>query len=444
MTRYTGLLARLKTSGASAATASQDGHGRGVEASRKMAATDRDRIEDISRTVYDAAESSDIPACLIAAIISRESRGGAALAPDGTGDRGHGWGFMQVDRRYHEPVGAPDSLEHLQQATGILVRYISEVSAKHPDWLPEWQLRGAIAAYNFGVSNVRTQEGIDRGTTGDDYSADVWERARYYQDVFTETLPDDEYDILEAISEPIDLVAMSGPQLFALQDALEVLGYYPEDPDGLFGSLTAQAWAEFKLAEYQTGLKTVGPGSIRLLLDRLGVSHGDVEEEDDDPGRIWVPDPEAFSGKKTGISKVLPTGELVWQNQHVFSGVPLTWGEFTKGMTRWPTQIFEVENGRRIAEAWGVGREIFGSPCRISSGFRPDKPVDINAAVGGVPNSQHIRANSVDSVPLNGDLRGLLKAMRRSPKIMGIGVNWRRRFIHTDARRSSKRVEFPY
>ena len=41
---------------------------------------------------------------------------------------------------------------------------ISKVKEKHPDWSEGWQLRGAVAAYNFGANNVQTKAGIDKGS----------------------------------------------------------------------------------------------------------------------------------------------------------------------------------------------------------------------------------------------------------------------------------------
>ncbi len=35
-----------------------------------------------------------------------------------------------------------------------------------------------MAAYNFGVRNVQTLGGLDKGTTNNDYSGDVMERAK--------------------------------------------------------------------------------------------------------------------------------------------------------------------------------------------------------------------------------------------------------------------------
>ncbi len=153
----------------------------GVESSRQMARTDLRRVLTLRNIFQSCAERLDVPAALIAAIASRESRCGNVLASDGTGDRGNGWGgIMQVDKRYHHPVGAPDSLEHIEQAIGILVRYRDQVKERHPSWSDSNILKGAVAAYNSGVSNVQTVENMDIGTTGDDYSSDVIARAQFY------------------------------------------------------------------------------------------------------------------------------------------------------------------------------------------------------------------------------------------------------------------------
>lgn len=38
---------------------------------------------------------------------------------------------------------------------------------------------GGVAAYNFGIGNVRSWENLDVGTTGVDYSNDVIARAQW-------------------------------------------------------------------------------------------------------------------------------------------------------------------------------------------------------------------------------------------------------------------------
>ncbi|HLL55984.1 MAG TPA: peptidoglycan-binding protein [Myxococcaceae bacterium] len=173
------ILGRLQTTGASNRTAGQDGIRQGgVAASRQMAMTDLPRLQQYRSDIESVARQHDLPPALLAAIISRESRGGAALDANGRGDGGRGYGLMQVDRGTAAGVGGPRSRENIEQGARILRDKLGEVRRAHPDWTPEQQLRGAVAAYNMGARNVQTLGGMDRGTTGDDYSADVWARAQ--------------------------------------------------------------------------------------------------------------------------------------------------------------------------------------------------------------------------------------------------------------------------
>ena len=89
-----------------------------------------------------------------------------------------------MDKRYHtiDTTGGPSSKDHFLQATGILVRSIDTVSNKHSDWESEYKIKGGIAGYNFGPAKVWTKAGIDKGTTGDDYSSDVLTRAKFFQE----------------------------------------------------------------------------------------------------------------------------------------------------------------------------------------------------------------------------------------------------------------------
>ena len=63
------------------------------------------------------------------------------------------------------------------------------IPRSHPDWTPAEQLRGAVAAYNTGAGRVRSISGMDRSTTGKDYSSDVWVRAQTFASLFSEHLP---------------------------------------------------------------------------------------------------------------------------------------------------------------------------------------------------------------------------------------------------------------
>lgn len=42
---------------------------------------------------------------------------------------------------------------------------------------------GAVAAYNFGLDDVRTLARLDKGTTNNDYSNDVMARAQYLKSI---------------------------------------------------------------------------------------------------------------------------------------------------------------------------------------------------------------------------------------------------------------------
>lgn len=170
-------------SGASAATAKADKlEVTGLAASTEMAKTDESRALKIKPRFEGVGGAVGLPPALLAGIASRESRCGGALDSTGNGDAGHAFGIMQIDRRSHTIQGEPDpgSEAHIQQAAHILKANFDEVKKKHPTWPEARQLQGAVAAYNFGVRNVQSLDKLDIGTTHDDYSNDVWARARFY------------------------------------------------------------------------------------------------------------------------------------------------------------------------------------------------------------------------------------------------------------------------
>ncbi|XP_066287496.1 lysozyme g-like [Branchiostoma lanceolatum] len=175
-----GNIMAVDTTGASSQTASQDGIGYGgVGASNQLASNDLSRLNSYKSQIFNAANAKNMDAAVIAAIISRESRAGAALAADGTGDHGNGYGLMQVDIRYHSVEGGPYSTTHIKQGTQILIDTINCVKRRHPDWTAEMALKGGLSGYNAGCGNVQTYAGMDVGTTGDDYGNDVAARAQW-------------------------------------------------------------------------------------------------------------------------------------------------------------------------------------------------------------------------------------------------------------------------
>ena len=180
--RWDAVLVNVPTMGASATTASQDGLPPGIAASEAMAQSDLQRIKLFTNRFLIAAARFGIPAALLAGTASRESRATNVLDEHGWSSDGNGFGILQVDKNFHTILGSesPISQAHIEQATGILAANIDAVQAAHPDWDDAYVLKGAVAAYNFGASNVKTINSMDIGTTGDDYSSDVIARAKYY------------------------------------------------------------------------------------------------------------------------------------------------------------------------------------------------------------------------------------------------------------------------
>ncbi|KTG41379.1 hypothetical protein cypCar_00015695, partial [Cyprinus carpio] len=139
---------------------------------KKLAENDLARMEKYKSMITKVGRAKQMDPAVIAAIISRESRAGAALK-NGRDPSGNGFGLMQVDEsQKHTPVGAWDSEQHVAQATEILIGFIKEIKVKFPKWTQEQCFKGGIAAYNKGMSRVSTYENIDARTTGQDYSSD--------------------------------------------------------------------------------------------------------------------------------------------------------------------------------------------------------------------------------------------------------------------------------
>ena len=179
------ILAQFQPAGASDATAQQDRlvvrNIRGVQASETMAETDRSLVMRHKAKFEATARRVGLPPALLAAMSSRESRGGAALDAQGLGDNGHGFGLMQVDDRNDFAVvreGGPFGQPHIDQAAGILRDKLHAAKRSFPDLSEVEQLQAAVSRYNGGKGLPPPDS--DRGTTGGDYMNDVWARARYY------------------------------------------------------------------------------------------------------------------------------------------------------------------------------------------------------------------------------------------------------------------------
>ncbi|NOK17318.1 peptidoglycan-binding protein [Corallococcus carmarthensis] len=309
------ILSQYKPTGASARTAAQDGLQPGVAASTKMAQTDLARLQKFKGNIEAAAAKHGLPPALLAAIASRESRAGAALDRTGHGDGGNGFGVMQVDHRFHTTKGGPTSAEHIDQAAGILKGYVNDMKKAHPDWSEAQQLRGAVAAYNSGPGNVRTQAGMDVGTTGNDYSNDVWARAQALAPHFggaatntgtntntqNTTRPAQTADTFEpagtkkpatkwSAAPSMDQVkaggnnlreGMQGPAVKQIQEMLGV------PADGKFGPVTKKAVEDFQRANgVRAGSNAgqVGPDTFKALQGKRPGSTNTTNGTNNTPG----------------------------------------------------------------------------------------------------------------------------------------------------------------
>ncbi|KAM6386181.1 lysozyme g-like [Alca torda] len=179
--QHYGNILNVDTTGASEETAGPEGLSyAGVPASEKIAEKDLKNMAKYKAKITKVGNSKCVDPAVIAGIISRESHAGTVL-DNGWGDNGNAFGLMQVDKRYHKIVGSWDSEEHLVQGTQILCDMIKVIQKKFPTWTKEQQLKGGISAYNMGPNNVQTYDGMDIGTTHNDYANDVVARAKFYK-----------------------------------------------------------------------------------------------------------------------------------------------------------------------------------------------------------------------------------------------------------------------
>lgn len=74
---------------------------------------------------------------------------------------------------------------------------------------------------------------------------------------------------------------------------------------------------------------------------------------------------------------------------------------------------FIVEHLNDLALALDDIRSEWGSPIKVTSGYRNDK---LNSAVGGVPNSVHRLGWAADIYPSNGDYDGFVRFIKEWAK----------------------------
>ena len=160
--------------------------------------------------VLEAAEKYNIDWPIVAGLGSRESHWGLSLkpkGPEGTGDfslrqgsispDGLGWGkgLLQIDSYWHEFARGEQwkiPRENILYGVSLLSKNILDfrkaaITRSEIQALGEVDImRSALAGYNAGMSAAKRAicagRNIDSCTTGRNYSADVLNRAGWFQD----------------------------------------------------------------------------------------------------------------------------------------------------------------------------------------------------------------------------------------------------------------------
>lgn len=120
---------------------------------------------------------------------------------------------------------------------------------------------------------------------------------------------------------PLDILTKE--QVEELQTALSQLGYPIRVIDGLIGTNTSNAWAEFKTDVFQGNPDLIGPGSIGTLQEKLDqIGEGKIHDFTTKAGTIdaikWECNTQGI-GLKTQIAYVLATVE--WETAQTFEPV---------------------------------------------------------------------------------------------------------------------------
>ncbi len=126
--------------------------------------------------------------------------------------------------------------------------------------------------------------------------------------------------------------------------------------------------------------------------------------------------------------------QINWKDPNAPVSKFFTVGEVTKNDPRRIPAIGspEEKNILRLAAELDKIRAEWGSAIKVTSWYRPPA---VNAAVGGVPNSQHINGSAVDIYPANGrDLEFEKFLSRNWGGALGFGMASGRGFSHLDMR----------
>ncbi|YAF94194.1 MAG: D-Ala-D-Ala carboxypeptidase family metallohydrolase [Nodularia sp. CChRGM 3473] len=241
---------------------------------------------------------------------------------------------------------------------------------------------------------------------------------------------------IQSSNSTIKITEADAETIAEIQTLLNKTSLYIGKVDGIAGDLTQKAFAQFKESVWLDSPELLGPTTAAALLE-IAEGHKAVDEQN----QKLTPLPTSTLGTKTGRAMKLVTGVTVYQNELIVPGIPLTWGEFTKGCDpeRAPESRNIINNMMKTAQGFGKIRDKYGSPIAVTSGYRPPA---VNRRIGGASRSQHIQGLAIDIYPADGNFGRLMEICRASD-CTGLGRGMHRGFIHCDWRPGG-RVVFNY
>ena len=156
---------------------------------RSKAMEDIGRIGTLAPMISRVATRYDIPPAILAAIVSRESRGRNVI-----GDNGYGHGLAQVDSgsflewtRRWRASGMPAE-EGLRKGAEVFANKRAFLKGRFPSLTNEQLTAATLSSYNAGEGTVAwaLRRGVspDKYTTGKNYSKDVINRAMVFAEQF--------------------------------------------------------------------------------------------------------------------------------------------------------------------------------------------------------------------------------------------------------------------
>ena len=231
-------------------------------------------------------------------------------------------------------------------------------------------------------------------------------------------------NVLANLDTTYELAEAPGHIIAEVQARLCMIGLLDGAIDGKAGKQTLAAFAKFKRLEYLDFPSLLGKTTALTLLE-ASTTH---------------PTPsDTISPQPAPHKAYFPKIGWVAANDRVYHGGNFTWGEFTKNLARVPQNSKIVENLMQLAEYLEKVRQVFDErSISINSGYRPP---DVNKAVKGASNSQHLYGTAVDIV-VNGvpptQVFAKLNAWHGSRGGLGKGAT----FTHLDLRGYRSRFSY--